>query len=292
MFDAGAQQQFLDAVLFQSFGKELKAKSFTFLVGGNINNALKIQSEEGSFFLKWNVHSLEGMFECEAKSLHLLASMGVKVPEVLGYGKYEDKSYLLLEFVSSGRESEDYWQHLGSTLAHLHQQQNEQHGLNFDNYIGSLPQSNTPQADGIEFLITQRLRPQAGKALYEHKLSRETYQALEKLYQKLPDIIPDEPACLLHGDLWKGNVMPTDEEQALLIDPAIYYGYREMEMAFTQLFGGFSSTFYDAYQADYPLQPGFAERAEIYNLYPLLVHTNLFGEAYLAGVKRTLARFL
>lgn len=108
----------------------------------------------------------------------------------------------------------------------------------------------------------------------------------------LPNEFPEESPSLLHGDLWSGNVMPGQQGLPTIFDPAVYYGNREMELAFTELFGGFDQDFYAAYHESFPLSPGFTNRADLYNLYPLLVHVNLFGSSYLSGIDRTLRRFL
>ena len=133
--------------------------------------------------------------------------------------------------------------------------------------------------------------PQAGLALYKGLLSKSMYDALLRMRTRLPNLIPHERPALLHGDLWSGNVLATEHNQPALIDPAVYYGFREAELAFTRLFAGFDDRFYQAYNEAFPLIDGFEERVALYNLYPLLVHVNLFGAGYVSGVERILKQF-
>lgn len=285
---------FLEATLFETFGKEIEVDSFQFIGGGCINNSLKVNTIEGDFFLKWNESDTSArMFESEAKGLQLLANtQSIRIPNVLGYGKNESKAYLLLEFITSYYGTGNYWKKLGEHLAELHRNTKPQFGLHFNNFIGSLPQSNEFFDDWIDFFIDRRLKVQAGLAYYNGLVGKDFLAKMEKLYEKLPDLLPVERPALLHGDLWSGNVMRDETGAPCLIDPAVYYGNREIEIAFTSLFGGFEGDFYSAYHANFPLEKGFEQRIDIYHLYPLLVHVNLFGTSYLIGVERILRKYL
>lgn len=287
------QLQFFESVLFESLGRELSIKSFEFVSGGCINNAVKLHTAMGDFFIKWNIYELEGMFEAEARGLQILKeSQEIGIPTIHGVGQKEGQAYLLLEFIASSSPEKGFWENFGANLARLHQHTQPYFGLDFDNYIGSLPQYNDKIEDGLQFFIEKRLKVQAGLALYEEKIDRVLHQRFSRFYEKLPDILPNENASLLHGDLWSGNYIPDAEGRAMLIDPAVYYGNREAELAFTHLFGGFEDSFYAAYEEVYPLEKGFEERKDIYNLYPLLVHVNLFGSGYLSAVERILNKYL
>ncbi len=288
------QLQFFEQVLFERLGRDTPIKSFEFVSGGCINNAVKLHTATGDFFIKWNIYALEGMFEAEAKGLQILQStQEIGTPEIYGAGQREGKAYLLLEFIASSVVLEKgFWENFGANLARMHQHTAPYFGLDFDNYIGSLPQYNDKCEDGLHFFIEKRLKTQAGLAMYEGKIDKRTYQRFEALYEKLPDILPKEKAALLHGDLWSGNYMADAQGKAILIDPAVYYGNREAELAFTHLFGGFEEDFYRAYQEEYPFVEGFEERKDLYNLYPLLVHVNLFGAGYLSAVERILNKYL
>ena len=286
------QFDFFEGLFFQTLGRSVEVLEARFLVGGNINTAAQVFSSEGLFFVKWNPEERVDMFEWEARGLDLLRSTeAIYIPEVIGYGKYRDKTYLVLEYIDPVVPKSNYWESFGQSLALLHSHTQSKFGLHFDNYIGSLPQSNTLTDNGITFYIEQRLQPQAGMALYKGLISKELYAKFQKLYVRLPDLLPVERPALLHGDLWSGNVMVNEQGDAALIDPAVYYGLREAELAFTTLFGGFDERFYDAYDEAFPMEDGFQERIPIYNLYPLLVHLNLFGTGYLSGIERVLNRF-
>lgn len=293
METAEDQFQFFDGVFFETFGREIEIKEYRMLGGGSINVAVQINSDAGSYFIKYNTKDLEGMFEAEVNGLELLReSETVRIPEVMGYGRRDGRDYLVLEYISPSRPSMVYWEGLGQKLAKLHQVSNDKYGLKFNNYIGSLRQSNEQNDDWIQFFIEKRLNIQAGLALYNELISWEMYDKFQKFYKKLPDLLPVEKPSLLHGDLWSGNVMNDEKGQPCFIDPAVYYGNREAEMAFTTLFGGFDSRFYHAYHEALPLQPNFDERVPIYNIYPLMVHVNLFGLSYLAPVEKILNKYV
>ncbi len=293
MFSSTDQSQFFESILFQCLGKDIKMQSFDFVSGGCINNAVKLVSDAGVFFVKWNVHELEGMFEAESKGLSLLQTTEeIYVPPLVGYGQVQDQAYLVLDFIQSATPSTLFWQKFGQRLARLHRHSQAYYGLDFNNYIGSLPQYNEPMEDGIEFFIEKRLKIQAGLAFYHQRISRDLLDRIQQMYEKLPDLLPKEKPALLHGDLWSGNFMVNQMGEPALIDPAVHYGFREAELAFTKMFGGFDQKFYDAYHEENPLEAGFQERVEIYNLYPLLVHVNLFGSGYLSGIERVLDKYL
>ena len=291
------QFSFFEGILFLALGQTVEVIEAQFLSGGDVNMAAQVFSSEGVFFVKWNhvnPDSTETIdaFEAEARGLNLLRQTdALYVPPVIGYGQQLDKSYLILDYIDSGQPCPNYWETLGQSLAVLHSHTQPQFGLNFANYIGSLPQTNTPTTNGINFFFEHRLLPQAGMAFYKGLLPKTAYDALFRLRDRLPDLIPNERPALLHGDLWSGNVLVTEQGQPALIDPAVYYGFREADLAHTRLFGGFDQRFYDAYDEAFPLHDGFDERVAIYNLYPLLVHVNLFGSGYVSGVERVLNRF-
>ncbi len=286
------QIQFLESILFEAVGQEIRVNGYELLSGGNINTALRIQSDKGPFFVKWNEQAESEMFVCEAKGLQLLQNTGpIRIPEVFGCGQKAQKAYLLLEYIPLARPRKHYWQQLGQQLSILHAHTNAFFGLEYDNYLGHLRQSNEPFNNGIDFFIERRLKVQAGLAYYNGLLPQRQYEQFFSLYEKLPTLLPDEKPSLLHGDLWSGNVLVDHNGEPCLIDPAVYYGLREAELAFTRLFGGFAEAFYQSYQEAMPINPGFAERIELYNLYPLLVHLNLFGSGYLPGIEKVLKKY-
>ena len=291
------QFAFFESILFLALGQDVQVIESQFLSGGNINTAAQVFSSEGVFFVKWNelgqhVEDRHDLFETEARGLALLhRADAIRVPVVIGHGEQQGRAYLILEYVDTGTTGPNYWEELGQSLALLHGHTQPKFGLSFNNYIGSLPQSNTPATNGHAFFFDHRLLPQAGLALYKGLLNKSLYDKLLTLRDRLPSLLPHERPALLHGDLWSGNVLITEEGSPALIDPAVYYGFREAELAFTKLFGGFDQRFYDAYDEAFPLADGFEERIPIYNLYPLLVHLNLFGSGYLSGIERVLVQF-
>ena len=273
-----------------------KMDSFHPVSGGDINQAALVTfSDKSRYFVKYNANSNHDMFEKEAAGLKLLQrdSIQIHIPEVVDYGYLEEirTGFLLMEYISTGRENKSFLERFGRELAALHKITAPTYGLDHDNYIGRLPQSNHQHDNWTDFFIQERIEPQLKMAQESHRLPRSINKPFENLYAKLPDIFPGEPASLLHGDLWSGNYLCSDNQEVVLIDPAVYFGHREMELAFTQLFGGFGSRFYDSYHEVFPIQPEFRTRKDIYNLYPLLVHTNLFGGGYAGSVTRIISQF-
>ena len=263
--------------------------------GGDIHQAAKLVLRTGdALFLKFSERPLPRIFEVEAEGLERLRRAGeLRVPEVLAVGE----TFLLLEWIEpdpappTARAMRDF----GRRLARLHQHLNEQglYGLDHDNYIGTLPQVNTPTRSWVEFYRARRLGAQLELARSRGRLPPKRREKLERLMERLDEFIDEQSAkpSLLHGDLWGGNFL-LSEGEAVLIDPAVYYGDREIDLAFTELFGGFSSAFYEGYNEVWPLDPDYEERKALYQLYPLLIHLNLFGESYGPGVDRVLRRYV
>lgn len=267
--------------------------NFKPISGGCINQCYSFQSEKETFFLKLNSKDqFPKMFQKEISGLQLLAdAKSIAVPEVIAEGDYNNTSFLLLEHITSKRPNDNFWEKFGQQLAQLHQNSNPNFGLEHNNYIGSLPQKNDFKENWTDFFIECRLYPLSKKAYEEGLLNIEHLEAFIELYKELPSLLPKEKPSLLHGDLWSGNFLCNNMGDPVLIDPAVYYGNREIEIAFTKLFGGFDTRLYASYQEAYPLDSGFTERIDIYNLYPLLVHLLLFGKSYLSQIETTLLKF-
>lgn len=263
------------------------------LGGGSINDCYRLDTDAGRFFVKMNAADQHpSMFEAEADGLHRLGSArAIRVPKVIAFGEDHDDSYLLLEHIDGGPKSMVFWEAFGRSLARLHTITSPSFGLERNNYIGSLKQANTPRASWAEFFIAHRLEPLVRMARNRNRLGDSHVLRFERLYTKLHDLCPAEPPALIHGDLWNGNFLCDASERPVLIDPAVYYGHREMDIAMTKLFGGFDDAFYVAYNSERPLEKGWEERLDVWNLYPLLVHVNLFGGSYMAQVESTLHRF-
>ncbi|HSQ26090.1 MAG TPA: fructosamine kinase family protein [Anaerolineales bacterium] len=257
--------------------------------GGCISHGAHIEtSSNKKFFLKTNSAAPIDLFAREADGLMALKlPHGPRIPEVCLFGV----DFLLLEDLSPATPRNDYWQLFGLQLATLHGHTSPRFGFNHDNYIGSTPQSNPWEFDGYLFFGQQRLLFQAQLAYDRGLLATSERHQVERLVSRLPDLIPKQPASLLHGDLWSGNIISDEKGYPALIDPAVYYGWAEAELAMTDLFGSLPEVFYQAYQSVRRLEDNFRERYPLYNLYHLLNHLNLFGGGYLSQVKAILRRF-
>jgi protein-ribulosamine 3-kinase len=287
-------QRYLEQELFRVTRKKVHVRRITPVSGGSINSAGKIETTGGVFFLKTNdAFQFPGMFEKEKKGLALLRNTkAIHIPEVILQDDFEASSFLLIKFVESKSQKPDFWELFGKRLAELHRHTDRAFGLDEDNYIGSLVQSNRQHGNWIDFFITERIEPQLKKALNSGTLNANDSKFINELFKKLDAIFPSEQPSLLHGDLWNGNYLVDEIGEPALIDPAVYYGHREMDLAMTHLFGGFEPAFYTSYDETYPLAPGFDERKDLYNLYPLLVHVNLFGSQYVNQVRAVVKKFL
>ena len=261
--------------------------------GGSINQTYCMEAGTHRFFCKINtITKFPSLFACEQKGLTLLEQQQIiRVPKVLAMGEAGNYQVLLLEWIEQGLRTDVFWKKFGEQLAALHHQQGNHFGLDSDNYMGSLPQYNKPHGSWTDFFVQQRLQPQIELALNNQLLEPAQAKGFEKLYAKLPEIFASSPPCLLHGDLWSGNYLCDDGQQPVLIDPAVYYGHRSMDLAMTTLFGGFDQLFYDSYHYHYPLPANYRQQWEVCNLYPLLIHLNLFGKGYLADILHTIRRY-
>lgn len=279
---------FFENALQKCLNKDVKVIEYHSISGGCINNTARLNTSARPFFIKWNEVNKGDLFSAEAKGLQMLYNTKtISIPEVIGFGKLETKTFLILEFIESQLPGTQFWEELGSSLSELHKITNNCYGLDHDNYIGSLHQKNGFTTSWVQFFIENRLDIQIELAYHKGYISESFIKKFKNIYQKLPDILPEEKPSLLHGDLWSGNFLARSNGKACLIDPAVYFGNREVEIAFTKLFGGFDLQFYKVYNDCFPMLPGFDQRVEIYNLYYLLVHVNLFGTSYLAPVERT-----
>ncbi|MFD2617628.1 fructosamine kinase family protein [Terrilactibacillus laevilacticus] len=254
--------------------------------GGDINEAFLIVTNTLPYFLKIHRNMKAHFFKKEAYGLKLLGKK-VRTPIVYDVGQIKNDAYILMEAIESGPPNDTL---CGRALAQLHTDTQSHFGLSENNYLGTLPQSNQPNKNWASFYINQRLNPLVKMAKEQGYWN----QQREKLFSRFIDRFKNEDRAvmprLLHGDLWRGNVMFTTQGEPVFIDPAVFYGDREMDLAMTMLFGGFSKTFYASYQKAFPLETGFEERVPAYQLYYLLAHLNLFGESYGGSVDRILRR--
>lgn len=283
----------LEACLSSVRGDQIHITKFSPVGGGSINTAFQLHTTTRNYFLKFNSSNrFPGMFESEIKGLSLLHETGlVKIPEVICSGEFDSNDFVVLEMIKKGSSNRISQETLGRQLAHLHTKEAVTFGLDHDNYIGSLPQSNTQLISGIDFMIEQRYQPLVENASANKLLPVNVAIQFDDFYKVLPELFPREKPVLLHGDLWSGNYITGDDGASWLLDPAVYYGFRETDIAMTRLFGGFSEAFYASYQSINPMATGWEERVQLFQLYPLLVHLNLFGTGYLGGVKGVLSKY-
>lgn len=264
--------------------------------GGDINDAFQLALADGRrVFAKLNERAPAGFFEAEARGLRWLAAAGaLELPEVLGVGDGEGGAspFLLLEWIEPAPRGPGFDERLGQGLAALHRASAPAFGLDHDNFIALLPQDNRSESTWAAFYRSRRLEPLFERARQRGFWDRTLDRARDELLARLPELAgPDEPPARLHGDLWGGNLHVGARGQPVLIDPAVYAGHREIDLAMMRLFGGFGERVFDAYAASHPLAPGHRERVALYQLYPLLVHLCSFGMGYLGQVKRCLARY-
>ncbi len=258
--------------------------------GGCINHGRVLTTTTGArFFLKTNASAPADMFQREAAGLAALAAApgGPRVPQTYLTGP----DFLLLEYLAPSPPAADYWPTLGRRLARLHGVTDSHFGFDHDDYLGLTPQPNPRVADGFAFFAEHRLR-YLGRLCGERQLlSAPALRRLENIAARLPSLIPPQPASLLHGDLWSGNILAGPGGEAALIDPAAHYGWAEADLAMTALFGSPPESFFAGYEEARPLAPGYRGRFDLYNLYHLLNHLWLFGGGYGEAVEGVLRKF-
>jgi len=261
--------------------------------GGDINKSFRIHGNGFTCFVKVNSPDKAEMFAAEAAGLVEIARAGaVRVPKPICHGANREASWIVLEHLELKPAGDKSMRALGAGLARLHRATSRQYGWSRDNTIGSTPQINTPADEWVKFWRVRRLGYQLGLA--ESKGHARLVAGGRRLMEKLPAFFKGyRPApSLLHGDLWSGNAAMLPGGEPVIYDPATYYGDREADLAMTELFGGFPSSFYEAYRAEYPLDPGYEIRKTLYNLYHVLNHLNLFGGGYGAQAERMIEQLL
>ena len=290
------------------FGSDVTPVRMAPVHGGDINESRKIELSNGRYvFAKLNTLENTGFFEAEEAGLNAIADTGaIGTPKLLFRGADIKRgiSFLVMEFIDRAPVAFDFWVAFGRSLAQMHKadtalitgktafsENGNAFGFSADNYIGATQQINDWRDSWITFFRECRLEPQIKWA--DRYFDDSVRRKLSRLLDKLPEILiePEKPA-LLHGDFWSGNYITGSDGRAWLIDPAVYIGHPEADIAMTELFGGFSGRFYGAYEEISPLAPGYSDRRNIYNLYHLLNHLNLFGGMYLMEVIETVERYV
>jgi protein-ribulosamine 3-kinase len=275
------------------FGHDVQIQSATAIGGGCINTTSVLTLSNGErVFLKQNARPPQDFFSAEAKGLKYLskAEQGPRIPQPLAW----QDSFLVLEYLAESIPGPEFPIRFAQSLAQLHKVSQSHFGLDHDNYIGSSPQKNILTVNGLDFFREQRLRSQQELARQSGKLSASTDKKLDTLCDRLGDYldVSGEKPALLHGDLWSGNYFADTDQMPCIFDPAVYFGLREADLAMTELFGRLPQKFYDAYHEAFPLNPGYSERKDLYNLYHLLNHLNLFGGSYLNSVEQVIQKYI
>jgi protein-ribulosamine 3-kinase len=262
--------------------------------GGDINLSYCLYTRDAKLFLKVNEAMLyPDLFEKEARGLKALAENArmIKVPRVIKQGLAGKDQYLLLEWIEKRKPRKDSMERFGRALAEIHHKTQPCFGWEEDNYIGSLRQDNTKYDSWHLFYAECRIMPLVRLLFNAGTFSKDDMSVAELFCRKLDQLFPQEPASLLHGDLWAGNFMITNTGDAAIYDPAVYHGHREMDIGMTKLFGGFDRDFYEGYISMYPLEKGWLQRLPLTQLYPFLVHAILFGGDYVNSARDIMKRF-
>lgn len=267
--------------------------------GGDVSRAVRLDAAHGRFFVKWGAGDAGRTYVAEAEGLAVLAAASgpdlvVPTPLLARAAEAGTPGVLLLDWIEPGRPTEADWTRFGGALADLHRAPapgDGCYGWAADNWIGSKPQRNGWATSWPAFFGEMRLRAQAETVRQRGAWDAAWDPMLDRLGGRLGEILPEAPpASVLHGDLWAGNALPTADGRFALIDPATYIGHREADQAMTELFGGFDSAFYQGYRAAWPLEAGYEERREVYNLFHLINHLT-HGAGYRRPVEATLRRF-
>ena len=270
----------IDARITQLTGEKFLSSQQRSVSGGCINQGYAISDGQRTYFVKVNQASLVDMFEAEALGLQqMLETNSIRAPKPICWGTEGNSAYLVLEWLELGRGNTQSWEKMGQQLAGMHQWVGKDaFGWDRNNTIGSTPQINIWKATWREFYVEHRLGYQFGLA----KRRGGHFPNQERLLEAIPELLADRQPqpSLVHGDLWGGNASCTVEGEPVIFDPAAYYGDREVDIAMTELFGGFPTAFYRGYNQVFPLDPGYERRKPLYNLYHILNHFNLFGGGY------------
>ncbi len=288
----------LKDALQKLFGDDVSVEKRSPVFGGDINESFRLFLSDGrSVFMKTNRGKSADFFIAEANGLLAMADTGtIRVPSVFCVGMEEGSPFLLMEYLDASSPGPGFFESFGRSLAAMHLADASEYaggkkfGFHEDNYIGATRQKNTSCDTWKEFYHAFRLLPQfeMASAYFDRGEKKRILSFLDRLDEYIFE--PSKPS-LLHGDLWSGNYLAGTEGEAILIDPAVYVGAAEADLAMTELFGGFPRAFYDAYHECIPKESGYEDRRDLYQLYHLLNHLNLFGPSYLPAVMRIVRRF-
>lgn len=282
----------IDAKISQIQGTKFHSQHRRSVSGGCINQGYAVSDGERTYFVKTNTANQVEMFTAEYAGLQeMFASQTIRVPQPLAWGVAGNNSYLILEWLPMGSGDTQGWQKMGRNLAAMHRMTSDSgFGWERNNTIGSTPQLNDWMITWCDFYTHKRME-------YQFNLARRRggrFPQADKLLAAIPDILAGHQvkSALVHGDLWGGNAGFTKDGEPVIFDPATYYGDREVDIAMTELFGGFPSAFYQGYEEAYPLEPGYEKRKILYNLYHIINHFNLFGGSYESQANRMIQQLV
>lgn len=282
------------AAIGERAGISFAASSIKAIGGGSIHRAWHVDDGIRHFFVKTGPSPVAPMLAAEARGLQALAAVGaLRTPTFVALGEGGDEAFLILEYLRLGALDQRGGARLGAALARLHRTTGSAYGWSEDNFIGTTPQHNAMHPSWPHFFGEHRLRPQLQLARHkdmDHALAAKGDALIERIGGLFIDYRP--APSLLHGDLWSGNAAQCSDGTPVIFDPACYWGDRETDLAMAELFGGFPTSFFVAYRQEWPLDPGYESRKPLYNLYHILNHFNLFGDAYLAQAQRMIDRLL
>ncbi|WP_026733942.1 fructosamine kinase family protein [Fischerella sp. PCC 9605] len=281
----------IDAHISQVTGEKFHSSQRRSVGGGCINQGYAVSDSKRTYFIKLNQASQVAMFEAEAVGLEqMFATATIRVPKPICWGTAGNSGYLVLEWLEMDSGNSKAWEEMGRKLAQMHKATSQSgFGWDINNTIGSTPQINTWTSDWAEFFGKHRLG-------YQFQLGRRRggrFPQAEELLKAIPELLAHDPQpSLVHGDLWGGNAGCTVQGEPVIFDPATYFGDREVDIAMTELFGGFPAAFYRGYDEVFPLDPGYEKRKTLYNLYHIINHFNLFGGGYESQANSMIARIL
>lgn len=278
----------------RDLGDTSRIREIEAVSGGSINQVTYVETDKSKYIVKAHTSMPSNFFTQEALGLSAL-SCCVRVPKVYSYQFNKDtgEASLWLEWIPSGERSVEAEEGLGQKLAQLHQSTHTAYGFVEDNYLGIFHQPNTWSDDWVSFFRDHRLQVQKEIGVEKGYIRLKRLNKLEKLLDRLDNFLPSNPtSSLLHGDMWSGNSFVSTEGEPVFIDPSVSYGHSEVDIAMTELFGGFSPRFYQAYEGINPLDKEYSDRKEIYQLYYLLVYLNYYGEVYGNQIDTVLEKYM
>jgi fructosamine-3-kinase len=287
-------EKYLNRFLADKLNLPVSTLTLRSVGGGSINDTYCVQAvDDSSFFLKVNSSTkYPKLFQKEKTGLEFLNSQKkLRLPSVIVCDEFDNYQILVIEWIRHGLKTENFWKQFGEQLASLHHVTAPSFGFEEDNYMGALPQVNDRHDSWVGFFVHCRLQPQVEMARKNRLLELRHLKAFKGLYKHMGSLFDDEQPSLLHGDLWSGNFICGENSEPVLIDPAVYFGHRSMDLAMTTLFGGFEKPFYESYNYHFPFPKNYREQWDVCNLYPLLIHLNLFGGGYLGQIEGILSQF-